>query len=194
MWRGLAQLRLQAHGNTARRGLAGRSLTCKRGFGLALQRAGGERHRARGRVASNRARDMGFHTTRGGWKTALKRRLEEGCYRGKRERERERCVSAADASTYGPMRARNDPRHICPRRTHVKQSLFMRSGTSPRCHSSAKALETSPEDRPKPDLSLIRAPTGAMTSVNIQSTVSLVKSEPQIAAQNMSRVRQDRPL
>jgi hypothetical protein len=36
-----------------------------------------------------------------------------------RERERERCVSDADASSYGPFRARNDPQHICPKRTHA---------------------------------------------------------------------------
>src|SRR4029077_11965150 len=37
-----------------------------------------------------------------------------------RERERERCVSAADASTYGPKRARSNPQHVCPKRTHAK--------------------------------------------------------------------------
>src|SRR4029077_15429500 len=38
----------------------------------------------------------------------------------KRERERERCISAADASTYGPKRARGNPPHVCPGRTHAK--------------------------------------------------------------------------
>jgi hypothetical protein len=47
-------------------------------------------------------------------------RLDEGCYWGKRERERERCVSSADASTYGPEWARCDPWHVCPQLTHAK--------------------------------------------------------------------------
>ena len=46
--------------------------------------------------------------------------LDEGRCWGKRERERERCVSAADASTYGTQRARGDSRHVCPQLTHVK--------------------------------------------------------------------------
>jgi hypothetical protein len=37
-----------------------------------------------------------------------------------RERERERCVSAADASTNGRVQARSNPRHVCPQRTHAK--------------------------------------------------------------------------
>src|ERR1700742_3340373 len=37
-----------------------------------------------------------------------------------RERERERCVSEADASSYGTPRAHNDPPHICPVWTHAK--------------------------------------------------------------------------
>jgi hypothetical protein len=37
-----------------------------------------------------------------------------------RERERERCVSDADASSYGPALGAIDPRHECPQRTHAK--------------------------------------------------------------------------
>ena len=46
-----------------------------------------------------------------------------------RERERERCVSDADASSYGPLRARNDPQHRCPYRTHAN--------TTPHHHDQA---------------------------------------------------------
>ncbi len=114
------QLRRHARGNTPRSGLAGRSLPCKKGFGLALKRSDGERHHARGRVASNGARDTGGHNPRGGWEPGPIRRLDRGCYWDKRERERERCVSAADTSTYGPCWARGNPWHVCPHRTHAK--------------------------------------------------------------------------
>src|ERR1700691_5029705 len=37
-----------------------------------------------------------------------------------RERERERCISSAEASTYGAEMARGDPWHVCPQLTHAK--------------------------------------------------------------------------
>ena len=93
--RGVSQLRRHAHGNTARSGLAGRSLPCKKGFGLALKRSDGERHHARGGVASKEARGAGGHTPRGGWEPGPIRRLDRGRYCDReRERERERDVSA----------------------------------------------------------------------------------------------------
>jgi hypothetical protein len=67
----VVQLRLQARGRSARGGLAGPSRACKRGFGLTLPRAGGERHCARGRVASNRARARGAIPREGGGKPAI---------------------------------------------------------------------------------------------------------------------------
>src|SRR5258708_1426491 len=60
-----------------------------------------------------------------------------------RERERERCVSAADASTNGPVQARKDSRHVRPPRKHVK--------TTP--HVAIRLpLPTSPDKRLKPVL------------------------------------------
>jgi hypothetical protein len=115
------QLRLQARSKSARCGLAGTSRACKHCSGLALSCSGGEHPHARGRVASNNAREHVLcQTPRGGLKSAVKRRLDEGCYWGKRERERERCVSAADASTYGRALTHSDPRHNHPQRTHAK--------------------------------------------------------------------------
>ena len=111
--RGVFQLRLQARGNTARGGLAGPSRACKGGFGLALPRAGGERHYARGNGSSS---------PRGGLRPGAIRRLDRDhpSLPRERERERERCISSAEASTYGPVRPRSNPRHVCVHRTHAK--------------------------------------------------------------------------
>jgi hypothetical protein len=149
--RGVTQLRLQARDRSTRSGLAGQSSACKRGFGLALPRADGEHHRARGGVASNRARDAVIHASRGGSRTAVTGRLDQGCYWGKRERERERCVSAADASTYGTETARGDPWHVCPQLTHAKTTPHVLIRPSPL--KSLTSAQTGPWDRPKPDLS-----------------------------------------
>ncbi len=88
--RGVSQLRLQARGRSARSGLAGRSLACNRGFGLALKRSDGERHHARSGVASNKARDAASHASRGSWKPGPIRRLDRGCYATPRTRKRVR--------------------------------------------------------------------------------------------------------
>jgi hypothetical protein len=69
-----------------------------------------------------------------------------------RERERERCVSAADASTYGRTRVRNDPLHICPQRTHAKTTPHhLDTDPSPKGPCKTLAIDP-PENRPKPDL------------------------------------------
>ena len=67
-----------------------------------------------------------------------------------RERERERCVSDADASRYEPLRARTDPHHICPHRTHAKTTPLHPTRPSPL--RPLQALEIDLEDQPKPDL------------------------------------------
>ncbi len=151
---GVTQLRLQARGNTAHSGLAGRSRACKRGFGLALPRADGEHQRARGRVASNRARGAVIRASRGDPKTAVTGRLDEGCYWDKRERERERCVSAADASTYSAEWARDDPWHVCPQLTHAKTTPHVLIRPSPL--QSLTSARTGPGTDPNP---IYRAPT-----------------------------------
>jgi hypothetical protein len=110
-WRGVSQLRLQARGRHLRSGLAGRSLPRKQAFGPALHRADGDRHYAGGRPCPS---------PRGGLRTDTLRPLNQRRYWDKRERERERCVSSADASTYGPYWPRGDSRHVCPARTHAK--------------------------------------------------------------------------
>ena len=140
--RGGTQLRLQARRGSTRGGLAGRSRACKHCSGLALPRADGEHHRARGMGASSKAREgVLCQTPRRGLKAGRNRPLEEGCYWDKRERERERCVSAADASTYGRVLAHADPPHVCPQRKQAK--------TTP--HVAIRLpLPTSPDKRLKP--------------------------------------------
>src|SRR5580692_12208453 len=66
-----------------------------------------------------------------------------------RERERERCVSDADASSYGPFRARNDPQHICPERTHANTTPHHLTRSLSTTSPAARA-QANPEDRPKP--------------------------------------------
>jgi hypothetical protein len=143
--RGVSQLRLQARGNTARSGLAGRSLPCKKGFGLALKRSDGEHHHARGGVASKEARGAGVHTPRGGWEPGPIPRLDRDRYCDKRERERERCVSAADASTYGPYWARGNPWHVCPHRTHAKTAPSPKTIQVPLRKEPSIALQGRPQ-------------------------------------------------
>jgi hypothetical protein len=93
--RGGTQLRLQARRGSTRGGLAGRSRACKHCSGLALPRADGEHHRARGMGASSKAREgVLCQTPRRGLIAGRNRPLEEGCYWDKRERERERDASA----------------------------------------------------------------------------------------------------
>jgi hypothetical protein len=168
------QLRLQARGNSARGGLAGRSPVCKRGFGLALPRAGGELHCAHGGVASDRALGTGCHTPRRGRRSARMRRLEEGCYRGKRERERERDVSAL--LTHLPTDPSGRPTTLD---TPVPNELMRKNNPSscdpaplPHNHSPAKsACHRSQRTDPNP---IYRRPTptlDAMTPKNIQSTI-----------------------
>ena len=65
-------------------------------------------------------REIQKPSPRRGREPAMIRCLDQGRYWDKRERERERCVSAADASTNGPVQARSNPRHVCPQRTHAK--------------------------------------------------------------------------
>jgi len=181
MRRCVIQLRLQAHGNSVRGGLAGRSQVCKRGFGLALPRAGGERHYARGRVASNRARGTGCHTPRRSRRSARMRRLDQGCYRGKRERERERDVSAV--LTHLPTGPYEHPTTLD---TPVPNELMRKNNPSscdpaplPYSHSPAKKrLPSIQRTDPNP---IYRRPApilDAMTPKNIQSTIRFVKSEP----------------
>jgi hypothetical protein len=57
-----------------------------------------------------------------------------------RERERERCVGDADASTYGPTLGRNHPHHICPQRTHANNNPFI-ALTRPLSQESPFALK-----------------------------------------------------
>src|SRR5580692_565340 len=66
-----------------------------------------------------------------------------------RERERERCVSDADASSYGPFRARNDPQHICPERTHANTTPHHLTRSLSTTSPAARA-QANPDDRPKP--------------------------------------------
>jgi len=47
-------------------------------------------------------------------------RLDQERYWDKRERERERCISAAEASTYGPNWAPRNSWHVCPQPIHAK--------------------------------------------------------------------------
>jgi hypothetical protein len=109
-------------------------------------------------------------------------RLEESRYTDKRERERERCVSAADTSTYGPMRARGDTHHTCPQRTHAKTIPHHRDPAPPQQNPLQKRLTSIPENRPKPDLSTPSPPRReAMTNMNITRPTLLVKSELQTA-------------
>ena len=149
----VVQLRLQARDKATRSGLAGPSLTRKEGFGLALKRSDGEHHHARGGVASNRTRDTVSHASRGGPRTAVTGRLEEWCYWDERERERERCISSAEASTYGPVRARGDPWHVCPQLTHAKTTPHhaIRVNALSQGLCPAKALEVDPDDRYTPN-------------------------------------------
>jgi hypothetical protein len=157
--RGVSQLRLQARGRSTDSGLAGLSLTRKEGFGLALPRADGEHPYARGRVASNRARDTGGHTPRRSRKTAVIPRLDQWCYWGKRERERERCVSSADASTYRPNMARSNLWHVCSQRTHAKTAPSPKNdpGPSPK-ETLYKRCKVDHQGRPKPDPMFARPP------------------------------------
>src|ERR1039458_3623316 len=67
-----------------------------------------------------------------------------------RERERERCVSSADASTYGTRWAHDDPHHICPCRTHAKTTLLHVTRPSPQRPLQALAIDL--RDQPKPSL------------------------------------------
>jgi hypothetical protein len=100
----VSQLRRRARGRSARGGLAGRSRACKGGLGLALQRADGDRQRARDVGASNRAGAV-CHTPRGGSQRPGCARLEgrrQPVHNRQRERERER-----DASM--PMHLPTDP-------------------------------------------------------------------------------------
>ena len=107
----VSQLRRHARGRPNRSGLAGRSLPHNCAFGLALHHADGNRHCAHGRPLS---------PPRGGLRPSAVGPLNQQRYWDKRERERERCISNADASTYGPVRPRGDSRHMCPARTHAK--------------------------------------------------------------------------
>jgi hypothetical protein len=175
------QLRLRARGNTAHSGLAGRSPVCKRGFGLALPRADGEHHCSRGGVASNRARGTGCHTPRRNPKSARMRRLDQGCYRGKRERERERDVSAL--LTHLPTGTPRCPTALI---TPVPNELMRKNNPSscdpaplPYSHSPAKKRLPSIQRTDPNPIYRRPAPTlDAMTPKNIQSTIWFVKSEP----------------
>jgi hypothetical protein len=66
-----------------------------------------------------------------------------------RERERERCVSAADASTYGPIRARVDPWHVCPQLTHANTTIPHHATRSLSPNNPYKRLNRS-ETNPNP--------------------------------------------
>src|SRR5580692_9212177 len=84
-----------------------------------------------------------------------------------RERERERCVSDADASSYGTITARNHSPHTCPERTHANTTSHHPDPVPlpyfPCYERSSQPLE----DRPKPSL-IFRAPTpGAPLPTNI---------------------------
>jgi len=115
--------------------------------------------------------------------TDAQRRLEERHYWDKRERERERCVSAADASTYGTLWAHNDSRHVCPRKTHAKTTPLHAVQPSPYYVSPVKRLKPTQEARPKPDLSMPNHPlTESYDNKNVPHTQSLVKSEPSCLA------------
>jgi hypothetical protein len=69
-----------------------------------------------------------------------------------RERERERCVSDADASSYGPSLGAIDPRHACPQRTHAKTTpSHTEKPLSQSCDPPQNALQTSTREI-KPEL------------------------------------------
>ena len=144
------KLRLQARGRSARGGLAGRSRANKRGFGLALPRAGGEHHRARGLGASNNARKgVACHTPRGGSRTGCFRRLDQGCYWDKRERERERDASAMLRHLPTGVYWRTPTLLTSiPEENTRKQPLICDLEPSPK--GPAQALEIDPETDPNP--------------------------------------------
>jgi hypothetical protein len=153
---GVSQLRLQARGRSARGGLAGRSWACKRGFGLALPRAGGERHCARSRVASNRARGTGGHTPRGGWKPGQIQSLGPNrglALYGPRERERERDASAMPmhlpTGLYG--RAAIPVTYVSTELTRKQLPHRSDSGPSPK-RTPADQSRPATAASPKPDL------------------------------------------
>src|SRR5580692_10392510 len=115
-----------------------------------------------------------------------------------RERERERCVSDADASSYGPFRARNDPHHTCPHRTHANTTPHhLRPGPSP-LHPLQRALKSTSEDRPKP--SLFPCPQPGSTSAykyihkptNFASPNCQVRNKPLWKADPPGRAAHDR--
>ncbi len=170
--RGVSQLRLQARGRSTRSGIAGRSLPCKRGFGLALPRADGEHHRARGRGASNKARDAASYASRGGWKPGPIRRLDRGCYWDKRERERERDVSALLTHLpTGPNGLAATPDTYVPNELTRKQ-LPHRSDTGPSPKETLYcATRSTTQGRPKPD-PYVPAPHRAPLQETLYSTSS----------------------
>jgi hypothetical protein len=163
------QLRLQALGNTTGGGLAGRSRACKHCSGLALPRAGGEHHRARGVGASNKAREGGgFHTPRAGWKTGRFRRLDGGCYWDKRERERERDASAMLRHLPTGVQLRTPtPVTSVPEENTRKQPLICDSEPSPK-GLAAKALAIDPETDPNP-IYLVASPSGEAMNIREHS-------------------------
>jgi hypothetical protein len=76
---------------------------------------------------------------------------------GQRERERERRVSDADASYYGPIRDAKTLNNAIPQRMHAKNNSLseVRPGPSPKVPVKTKLASTTKTD-PKPDLMYAR--------------------------------------
>jgi hypothetical protein len=98
-----------------------------------------------------------------------------------RERERERCVGDADASTYGPTLGRNRPHHVCLKRLHAQLHPLHRFDPVPlqRNPLALKARPRAPD--PNPILCFASAPatTCGYRDKTIQpQTGPRVKSQP----------------
>src|SRR5580692_7347963 len=93
-----------------------------------------------------------------------------------RERERERCVSDADASSYGTITARNDPHHTCPYRTHANTTPHHPDPVPlpyfPCYERSSQPLE----DRPKPSLISVPPTPGTPLLINIYTKRRLMQA------------------
>src|SRR6202034_1190951 len=95
---------------------------------------------------------------------------------GKRERERERRVSDADASYNGPAKTTRTLNNAIPQRKHAKNKPLSKNDPVPLPRALLYRYKSTTGANPKPDLMSARYPTGIRTWLFIPQAAPAVKS------------------